>query len=450
MRDITIRYTLGILAGLAGLMVAYASVMPLRYAPLSLAETWSQFQQIPWFQLGIERRADWVANGLILIPFGFLFAGFLHWRRPSVVWKLISFLGFAVLQALFVCAIEFAQIWFPPRVLSQNDMLAGYIGGLLGFLLWHGVGDRFVDTVLHFFRLPSGLPRISILTQLCALALLLYGLLPMDVMLTPEECGLKATSGRITWLPFSDWTGIRDAIKDAILCSWALPLGVVLSLRYGPQKAICQTLAWCVAIELISLPIFGRHTSVTDVVVSGLLGLTGVWLAKPIMRMLVRCDLASTWLLAAVAWSGVLLVGFLVRYERLVTNRQELTERLWGILTVPLARAHSSSEFEAAENILVKLLLFAMLGFLLAGWCNRGKRPGQATGHPVGNWRFLLAVFWIITIGLSIEILQAFFMPLVPDVTDLLLYGTGSTLGMLGFSLLIPPTPIITASSILD
>ncbi len=54
--------------------VVYASLVPLIYVAKSFSETVAQFQRTPWLRLGIENRADWVANGLIMLPAGFLAA----------------------------------------------------------------------------------------------------------------------------------------------------------------------------------------------------------------------------------------------------------------------------------------------------------------------------------------------------------------------------------------
>ena len=47
--------------------VVYASLVPLNYTAKPFDETVAEFQKTPWFQLGIERRADWVANGLMML-----------------------------------------------------------------------------------------------------------------------------------------------------------------------------------------------------------------------------------------------------------------------------------------------------------------------------------------------------------------------------------------------
>lgn len=434
--DRSIRSVLAALACVSGGLALYASFIPLRYQPMGWEETWERFLQIPWLQLGLEKRADWVGNGLVLIPFGFFLCGFLQWGRQGIIWKITGGLGFAAFHVFLVCFIEYVQIWFPPRVLSQNDMFAGYVGGLVGWGLWHCVGDRVVAIALQFLNAPRGIARLSIVAQCCAAGLFLFGLLPLDVMLTPAEWGKKAELDRFCFIPFTDWQGLRDVAKSIALCGWAAPLGIVLAVRYGERPARMHVLYWAVAIELASLPIYHRHTSSTDIVLAAAMGCLGVWVAKPVLSSLSRMDQASAWLLASLAWGVTLVFSFVAKADRWVTDQQEILDRLGGIIAVPFARAQRSSEFEAIENILLKLSVFALLGFLLTGWCSRG--PSVDRGRFRMHWHVKFAVLWVMAVAIAIEVLQACLIPLVADATDLLLYGTGAAMGAISFLLLVP------------
>ncbi len=433
--DRRLRCLLGVLAALWAIFVVYASCLPMRYHPLSFAETWETFLRIPWLQLDLGRRADWVANGLILVPLGFLVAGSLHYGRSSMTLKQASLMAFALLHGLFVCAIEFIQAWFPPRVLSLNDMLAGYLGGLVGMLLWHWIGNRVVQTGLEFARASRGFTRIFIVAQCCVFGMVFFNAMPLDIMLTPTEWGKKVSAGRLVWMPFSDWGSVGQAAKSILLSLWAFPLGVVFGMRYPARNAVVRVAAWCGAIELASLPIFHRQTSTTDIVITMAIGLAGIRLHQPALRCLQRVDRPRLWLSAAAAWSVVVIAGFTARFTRVVTG-EELTDRLWSMLAVPFARAQRSSEIGAAENFLLKLSTFALLGFLLIGWHNRATRTVNKKTLP--PWRITVVVLWISAVAITVELAQAALFPLVPDVTDLILYGTGAAIGVLTFWLLVP------------
>lgn len=101
-------------------------------------------------------------------------------------------------------------------------------------------------------------------------------------------------------------------------------------------------------------------------------------------------------------------------------------------MAVPFSRAYFSSEFEAGENILLKLIVFATLTFLLSGWCSR------LTAVPASRTAISLSVAWCFVLGLGIEVSQVFLPAQIPDVTDLVLYALGAILGVTGFRMLIP------------
>ena len=66
------RWPLALLAIGYLVFVVYGSLVPLRYTPLPWDHALARFQEIPFLQLGIGSRADWVANLLLFIPLTFL------------------------------------------------------------------------------------------------------------------------------------------------------------------------------------------------------------------------------------------------------------------------------------------------------------------------------------------------------------------------------------------
>ena len=132
-----------------------------------------------------------------------------------------------------------------------------------------------------------------------------------------------------------------------------------------------------------------------------------------------------------------MLVGFWGRFDHIVRDRDILYARLQGILVVPFARAHSSSEFEAGENLLLKVCIFAGLTFCMAGWVSRLQSRG---GRKVAS---LISILGVIAMGIAIEVGQVFLEPLVPDVTDFILYACGAIVGLAAFRILIPPQTIV-------
>jgi glycopeptide antibiotics resistance protein len=214
-----------------------------------------------------------------------------------------------------------------------------------------------------------------------------------------------------------------------------MPFAFFSTLSYGARRAVLLAAFWACCLELVKIPIYSRLFSVTDM----FLTLTGATLATvfapPMLRIMRTFDLGWTWFLAAVGWSGIMLVGFLSRYESIVRDPLLIQERWQGILIVPFARAHSSSEMEAGENILVKLTLFATLGFLLCGWCSR-------LSTVLRKAAFIVATLWFLILSVAIEVGQVFLYPLVPDITDFITYSMGAICGTIAFKMMIPKNHI--------
>lgn len=417
----------------AAVFVVYASLVPLRYVPKPLDEVVAQFEKTPWFQLGIERRADWVANGLIMIPAGFCACGAVDWRRRRR-WPLVlaSPLIISALVAL-VFGIEFVQIWFPPRVVSQNDIFAGVVGSFGGVMLWWFAGRFLMEELDRFCVSPPGIERWSILMGMGTVSLCLYNLMPLDLLFSIEEFQIKSTLNRFVWIPFTDFEkSVKWILFAAIATLRMAPLTFCWALRYSMCHAIKYGLIWAVILEVVKIPVYSRAVSTTDVALGAIGVCFTAWLAPYVFRLIQRLDCCIGWFFAATLWSGVMLLGFLGRFDQVISDPVVIMKRLHGILAVPFARAHASSEFEAGENILLKLAIFATLSFFLAGWHSRTRHRSVST--------LVIAILWCTTMIIGIEIGQVFLQPLIPDITDIMVYTVAALAGLVAFKLMVPST----------
>ena len=57
------------------LIAVYGSFVPLNYRPLPWDDALARFRNIPFLDIGIKSRADWVANILLFIPLGCFWCG---------------------------------------------------------------------------------------------------------------------------------------------------------------------------------------------------------------------------------------------------------------------------------------------------------------------------------------------------------------------------------------
>jgi hypothetical protein len=204
--------------------IAYGSLVPLDFQPATLAEGWARFQRIPWLDLGVENRADWIANGVLYAVLGFLAV-----RALAARWG-----AFGALLALAGCTglalgVEFAQLYFPPRTVSLNDLLAEGIGTALGALAVPFAGP-------WARRLRAGAQRggrllTGHLLELYGAAYLVLCFFPFDLLLSRAELAAKLAGGLWSWTLLLDRGWGLALIQLAVEAALVAPLGALLALR---------------------------------------------------------------------------------------------------------------------------------------------------------------------------------------------------------------------------
>lgn len=208
------------------LFVIYGSLVPLDYQPFPYDFALEKFKNITYLDLGIESRADWIANILLYIPLSFLALG--TFRNPlkkgwlnKVIFTILVFL-FCLATAI---SVEFFQQFFPPRTVSLNDLIAETLGTVLGILLWFGMGEKFLG---YFNQIGQG----NWLSIKSAILLFLPGyiflsLFPFDFVTSMDELGNKLAGGHDTF--FID---IDDCRENTFRCivKWLVELLILVPL----------------------------------------------------------------------------------------------------------------------------------------------------------------------------------------------------------------------------
>ncbi len=231
--------------------VVYGSLVPLDFQLLPLDEAWRRFQQIPFLELGIESRADWVANGVLYLPLGFLAARALAGAGRSGYGAVVASTLFGTVIAV---AVEFTQLYFPARTVSQNDLIAEFIGTLLGALLAPVVAPWLTRLKQ---ALAGGGPRLWFRTlEVYAVAYVALSFFPYDLLLSSAELTDKFHSTVWGWLLAASDRGVfivtLQLLVEVALC---IPMGVMLaclssSHRVSMRRAALVGLFLGLAIEL--------------------------------------------------------------------------------------------------------------------------------------------------------------------------------------------------------
>ena len=420
--------------------VVYGSLVPLDFAPRPLGDAWARFTAIPYLDLGIRSRADWVANILLFVPLAFLWTGALWPGKRGGAAVLVSLLVWAGAAALSV-GIEFTQIFFPPRTVSQNDILAEGIGAALGGLAWWWRGPWFWRTVRSWAGSGRDGPLAERFLWVYLAVLFGYSLLPLDLTLSPVEIYHKWRAGRVVLVPFgfrfdSTIDMLNGLATDALI--W-LPAGFLwtVSGRMRPARVMLWTLAVATLLEFLQLFIFSRVPDATDVVMAVIGGAAGVMLARAVRPMAIlasgprgRLGRAGLGLAAFMAWFAAVAAifwypwGFDLSPARLADG----LERFWR---VPLYSYYYGTEFHAVTEVLHKFLFFAPLGAVLAF------ALGRASGRRRNFGAAWAAALASLGAALAIEFGQAFVPGRIPSNTDAFIELLGAMAGYWAMGLVL-------------
>jgi glycopeptide antibiotics resistance protein len=430
------------------LLTVYGSLIPFRFEPMPLDEAVARFRDIRHYALNAtEARGDWVVNMVQYAAVAFCFMGALAVdRRPR------GLLAAAVVVPAgcgVALAMEFLQVYFPPRTVSVNDILVESLGTALGAAAWLLAGQRCTEWWRRFWG-GQGVPALAAqaLPAYLAVLLVVY-LMPFDLVLGRAELAEKFQRGRIQLVPFAHLAsgGLEALGKSLVNVAAFVPVGVLLGLipRWSRRRGtavLAVGLALTASVEGLKLLVYTRYCDMTDVFMGTAAVLLGWWLARGLYEpwaagrrgagaacvAVVRRWGPVPWALLALAWAVVLVLAnwrpfdFTTDPARFLDADAELSDEDTAVVVLrrmswaPFVDYYWGSRYQALDQILWRSLSFAPLGILLAQ-ALRPRRGGVAAVLSAGA---LAAV---------IEAGQYFIPQRHPSVTDLLVETFGAWLG---------------------
>ena len=230
------RGLLGLVALLYTTFVIYGSLVPLDFRAIPWDEAVARLGAMPFLKLGIGSRADWVANLLLFIPLTFLWMGALTSGAGRTRTALVTLLLVPSAAALSL-GIEFIQLFFPQRTVSQNDIFAETLGGVIGVLVWWGMGGRFVGWLQSWQQTHARAALAERLAWAYLAGVMVYNVLPLDLTISPVEIFHKWQDGKVTLIPFGRLpTGAAKALYELAtdVLIW-VPLALAVAARRHAQ-----------------------------------------------------------------------------------------------------------------------------------------------------------------------------------------------------------------------
>ena len=360
------------------ILIVYGSLLPFELRPHTLAEAIDKFRHIPYLNLGVVSRADWIANILIYIPLAYLGAmwlGQLRWLPRPLALAITTLLGLAL-----AVGVEFTQIFFAPRTVSINDLIAESIGTLLGLLLWSASHSRLAG--LSSALLRPGPAALTAGLTLYALVYLSLALFPYDFVLSLSELQWKLLQGNYGWGFSSCGSTIRCSSQWLAEAAAALPLGLLLT-RLLNRERINRTNVFFIAAAigvsveaaqfLIASGVSNVSASLAKAIGIGL----GVWLRNPPSPKLAQYH--AHWLRPA-------LLLALIPYFALAALLNSWAGASWGDMEIlrnnleaqrylPFYYHYFTTETEAVASLIAQAATYLPMGMGFWLWHASGATP---------------------------------------------------------------------------
>ncbi|MGB9128907.1 MAG: VanZ family protein [Thiobacillus sp.] len=394
--------------------VVYGSLVPLEFRAIPWDNAVARFAAIPWLELGVGSRADWVANLILYIPLGYLWLGAMAGRsKQAVVWGVsLFFSGLAI--AGIALSIEFAQQFFPPRTVSLNDLFAEFVGGALGMLLWALTGRLLSDIWRRFAQGGPQAVRSALVAYV--LAYLFLSLFPYDFLLSVVEWRTHLTADKAGWL-FAGSCGLGCGLKLVPEMLAAIPIGLLLVNkpgRFSLAAAAGVGILLGLTIEILQLGIASGISQGASVFSRAAGVVLGAWLPtlfrhwdQQRMRPWVRAGLV-----AAVVPYAFGLAWLNQWFDAPWVNADAAITRLAEVRFIPFYYHYYTSEAVALVSLLFQFGLYSAIGVGVWLWRQQAWQKPQGAGVPT---------LWAVVAAAIIETGKLFVPSQHPDPSNLLI-----------------------------
>ncbi len=203
----------------------YLTLLPFEFRELSLERAWAIYSNMQMTGPGARGRQQFMSNVLMFLPLGFFLAAWVGYasRRSGVVIGTVFLV--AAFGLLVTATVEFLQVWLPYRYPAGADILGNFTGALLGAVAWFALRRPLAHWLTVLGR--SGPATLRLALAGYAVAYLLVGLVPFDLVLSTEELAQRLQSDAWGW-----WVA-PGACREGLACGLGLGLEVLVSMPVG-------------------------------------------------------------------------------------------------------------------------------------------------------------------------------------------------------------------------
>lgn len=411
----------GLLAFLAYLVfVVYGSLVPFEYREHTLEQALRKFAAIPWLDLKATSRADWVANLVLYVPLAFLACAVFAGARSALLRHARSLLVLAMCLSVAI-GVEFVQIFFAPRTVSLNDLLAETLGTLAGIAVW-AFGHDALRRLWQDF-LAGGRRSLTAAIAAFLIAYIGLGLFPYDFVVSSAEFDQRLASG--VGLVLADWGQnplriLARLFGEAVAIA---PLGLLIGLlasRISLRRTFAAGAAVGLLLELAQLLLVSGITQGASIAMRGLGLAGGTWLGAeaqrhgllPVARWVRRLALPAMLLYLPLLFA---LNGWL---HPDLAPLSQLGSRLAQVQWLPFWYHYYTTEPVALASLLANFAFYAPLGVL--AWAR------QLTVPRLRRRGAVEPALWAVSLATAVEGSKLLLVSRHPDPTNLLIGAAGA------------------------
>jgi hypothetical protein len=319
---------------------------------------------------------------------------------------------------VFILTAKYAQLFFPPRTVTLNYIVAQSLGAVLGVALFRFTHRRLYPVVRAMYQDGDGL---VIVLGAYTLLLAAFTLMPFDIALSPGDLGARFADLSLSIMPGAGHHPIYRAalvLADAVSM---IPVGMFLAVserELSFQSLLWRGIGFVSVVTILSLFVLSATPFVLSLIsrpvgvalgIEFVLWLKGKDLWKRHYRYARYVPIVLPAYIAVLIWGNGLLTGTWLSVDQAVAALDP--RRL-----LPLWSLYIVAKVQAAQTVVTSLALFAPIGAMI--WLKRGFWARGA------GFSAVLAF----VLSLSIEIGRAMKPGLTPEFTEPFIAAAGGAL----------------------